>query len=283
MRIRFLLVGLAAIFLTSGLAEGTDLRGEGTDPSNWGFECDRAMSKDLSIRFGELYPTLDIGVNYECETTTRFSVRAPLDPSTDTHSFSARDDALKPITYSLSHSRFQESAPGALYPRWGQTARVSYSHTPTEETRNGAMFSLEAIFFLPGLLKQHGVRVESGYERQNSGIYQLKSQLRPRGYSYEYHRNIGKFSVNYSVPLSSSTLGLGPLPNLKRIKAELFYDHAIGWGSSRSAVYNSMGVELSADITSDKLPMTFEVGMRYTYRLKDDEYEIEPVFFGIRF
>lgn len=283
MKIVFLLVVMAPLFLTSGLAEGTDLRGEDADLSNWGFECDRSINRDLSIRFGELYPTLGAGVSYDCRTKTRFSVRAPLDPSTDTSSFSTENGALKPVVYSLSHSRFRVSTPGALYPRWGQTARVSYSHTPTEDARNGAMFSLEAMFFLPGLLESHGLRVESGYERQSSGIHQLKSQLRPRGYGYEYHRNIGKFSVNYSIPISSSTLGLGPLPNLKYVKAELFYDHAMGWENSHNAIYNSVGVELSADVVSGKLPMTFELGMRFTYRLKDNEYEIQPVCFGIRF
>ena len=299
---------LAALLMCLGLANAQGLdnpidgRGLGTGSANqskWHFDLDRSTSKDLSIRFGEFSPVLDAGIshggrNYRendsatgmdgwNETATRLSIRVPLGMSTNTYSASVESRAIVPITYSLSYGRFQRTSMLDWYPRWGHDVRVSYSHAPIKSDYDGAMLSLQAAFFLPGLLEYQSLRIEGGYERQKSGKYRLESQLCPRGYDYSYHKNIYKASINYSVPITHSSLGLGPLPNLNRVSANLFYDHAIGQGGGHRVTYNSIGAEISADVGSSRLPVTIELGMRAAYRLADNEYRIEPVCFGVEF
>ena len=306
MKMRYILTGmmfLAALSLSLDLAVAEtveNLSKSGSDDLNkWCFNLGTSTEKDLSIRFGGFSPVMDMGISHKdqnpiyngdseeaCnwnETATRLSVRFPLNLSGNTYSTVLENDALTPISYALSYGRLNQMSSQDLYPRWGQIIEVSYSHAVTRDDFKGSMFSVETDVFLPGLFRYHSLNIEAGYERQKSGDYVLKSQLRPRGYSYEYHKNIYSASVNYSVPIASPNMSLGPILNLDRVKGNVFYDHVIGRGGSHNAVYNSVGAELSFDISSSRLPITIELGMRFAYRLSDNGYQIEPVCFGVRF
>lgn len=306
MKIRYILTGmvlLATLSLSLELAVAEtveNLSKSGSDDLNkWCFNLGRSTEKDLSIRFGGFSPVMDMGISHRdqtpiyndgyagaCswnETATRLSVRVPLNLSGDTYSTALENDALTPITYALSYGRLNQMSSQELYPRWGRVIEVSYSHAGIRDDFKGSMFSVETEVFLPGLFRHHSLNIEAGYERQKSGDYVLKSQLRPRGYSYEYHKNIYSASVNYSVPIASPNMSLGPILNLERVKGNLFYDHVIGRGGGHNAVYNSVGAEISFDISSSKLPVVIELGMRFAYRLSDNGYQIEPVCFGVRF
>ncbi len=306
MRIRYILTGmafLAALFLSLDLAVaetvGNLSKSGDADLNKWCFDLGRSTDKDLSIRFGGFSPVMDMGISHRDrtpiysdenaearnwnETATRLSVRVPLNLAANTYSTALENDALTPITYALSYGRLNQMSAQELYPRWGQVIEVSYSHAAVRDDFKGSMFSVETTAFLPGLFRHHSLNIETGYERQKSGEYVLKSQLRPRGYSYEYHKNLYSASVNYSVPIASPNMSLGPVLNLERVKGNLFYDHAIGRGDGNNAVYNSVGAELSFDIDPSSLPITIELGMRFAYRLSDNEYQIEPVCFGLRF
>ncbi len=297
------MVLLVALFLSLDLAVaetvGALSESATDDLDKWRFNLGRSTEKDLSISFGGFSPVMDIGISHKdqtpiyddgyagaCnwnETATRLSVRAPLNLSTNTYSTVLENDALTPITYALSYGRLNQRSAQELYPRWGQVVEVAYSHAVTRDDFKGSMLSIETDVFLPGLFKHHSLNIEAGYERQKSGDYTLKSQFRPRGYSYGYHKNIYSASINYSLPVATPNLSLGPVLNLERIKGNLFYDHIIGRGNGRNAVYNSVGVELSFDINSSSLPVAIDLGMRFAYRLSDNGYQIEPVCFGVRF
>ncbi len=306
MRIKYLLIStivLTALFLSLNLAVAQSVenaaKGETDELNKWCFNMGSSMDRELSIRSGDIFPVMDTGIshrgrtpiyNYDnpeaCswnETATRFSIRVPLDFSTNADPELHENDVLKPITYALSYGRFRQMSSEDLYPSFGQSVEVSYSHAPVKTDFNGAMFAVQTKIFLPGLFKHHSLNMEGGYERQRSGTYVLKSQLRPRGYSYEYHRNIYSASINYTMPLLRPNLSSGRTLNLRQIKANLFYDHAIGRGGGNDATYNSVGAELSFDIDSSRLPVVIDLGMRFSYRLSDNEYEIEPVVFGVRF
>ena len=90
-------------------------------------------------------------------------------------------------------------------------------------------------------------------------------------------------SIDYSLPLAYPDFSLGPIVYVKRIKANLFYDHGVGRDGGRNTLYDSVGAAVSADLNLFTLPFPFDLGVRYTYRLKDDGYEIAPLFLGVSF
>jgi len=240
------------------------------------------------------------------ETSARLGIRVPLNLSKGIHrsalemgisaaftdisnktyveEFDSGNGSLMPLTYSLSYDRSRQASIRDLYPRWRQAARISYSHTPVKSDYNGSIISSRARLFFPGFLKHHSLRVEGAYERQEPDNYRFESELLfPRGYGYKYHDDLYKASFNYSFPIAYPDFSLGPIFYLKRIRANLFYDHGIGRDRGANTLYNSVGVELSADFNIFTLPIPVDLGARYSYRLKDDEYRIEPVLFELSF
>jgi hypothetical protein len=162
--------------------------------------------------------------------------------------------------------------------------RFSYSHTPLRSDYSGSILSAEAEFFVPGFFKHHSLRFGGAYEWQEPDNYRFESAfLFPRGYDYEYHREFYKASAGYSFPLVYPDFSLGPFLYLKRIKGSFFYDHGIGRDGGSNTLYNSVGAELSADFNLFSLPVPFDLGVRYSYRLRDNEYRIEPIFFELSF
>lgn len=241
--------------------------------------------KELSAEFGVRIPfTLTKGIYYtslELGIGTAFT-----DISDKIHidAFENGDGVFMPLTYSLEYSRIRSRLLRDIAPRWGQAARISYSHTPGKSDYDGAMFTAAGRINFPGLMKHHSIGISGAFEWQDPGNYRFESEISfPRGYDYRYHKELYRVSADYNFPILYPDLELGPLFYLKRIKGNLFYDHGIGRYGGENSLYNSIGIELSADFYMLSMPIPFDMGMRYSYRLKDNEYEIEPLFFSMSF
>jgi hypothetical protein len=146
---------------------------------------------------------------------------------------------------------------------------------------DGSMLSADVGLFFPGIFKQHSLRIGGAYERQEPDNYRFESEIPfSRGYDYRYHDNIYKISADYALPMVYPDFDLGPFLYLKRVKGKLFYDGGIGRDNSDNMVYNSIGVELSADLYLFSLFKPLDLGARYSYRFRDNEPRVEPIFFG---
>ena len=91
------------------------------------------------------------------------------------------------------------------------------------------------------------------------------------------------FSANYALPLWYPDIALGPILNVQRIKANLFYDYGKGTGrqyyynpdsnrvyfSTSDEIYQSVGVETTFDFNVMRFLPKFELGFRSTYRFSN--------------
>lgn len=285
---------------------------------------EKVMSGGLDLSYGGFFPILDAGVSYGGRASTydddaeevkwtswnelsaRFGVSVPLILSRGIHHSSLKlgmtamltnisckthvgefengNGSLIPLTYSLSYERIRGASMRDFLPRWAQTVRVSYSHTPAKGDYNGSMLSARARLFFPGLFKHHSLSVGGAYEWQEPDNYRFESESSfPRGYDYEYHEQFYGISADYGFPIAYPDFSLGPFFYLKRIMGNMFYDHGIGRDGGDNIAYNSAGAELSAEFNIFSLPFPLDLGVRYSYRLSDNEYRIEPVFFELSF
>jgi len=281
---------------------------------------EKVMGGWLNLSYAGFFPILDAGVSYGGrasshdngeeekwtswnELSARFGMRVPLvlsrgiyysslelgisaayrDISDKIHveRFEDGNGVLMPLTYTLRYNRVRDASVRDFLPRWAQTARFSYSHTPGKRDYNGSIVFGDARLFFPGLFKHHSLKLGGAYERQEPDNYRFESRLLfPRGYSYRYHRELYKASVDYAFPLLYPDLDLGPLLYLKRIKGKFFYDHGVGRDGGNHIVYNSVGTEVSAEFNLFLLPISLDLGVRYSYRFKDNEHRVESIFLG---
>jgi hypothetical protein len=169
-------------------------------------------------------------------------------------------------------------------PKFGQALYFDSYSTPYGGKFNGNLWDVRGLFFFPGLFKHHSLFFRTGYQSSllspNTNTYTFRNQLfKPRGYAYPNDSRFYTLQTNYQLPVWYADVALGPLLNVQRIKANLFYDFGNGQGSSylydvshpalyvinHSVNYISEGVEMTFDINVMRLLQQVEVGFRISH------------------
>jgi len=273
---------------------------------------------DTSIRYGGRASTLDKSdIEYYSwhETGLGFGTRLPLNFSKGAYTsslnigsiiewrrisrqtyheeFELGNGDFLPIKYQLSYDRLIYSSIRDIYPRWGQSLNLTYQHIPFRSDYIGSKLYAEATLLFPGLFRHHSLKVQAGYEGQNPENYRFSSELEfPRGYDYEFQNKIYKASINYTMPLLYPDFDIGAFFYLKRVRANLFYDYALGKDgkdknvSSSSFIkrdYQSAGLELLLDSHFFTFIVPVDFGFRCSYKIKEKEVVIQGMLFGSAF
>jgi hypothetical protein len=170
--------------------------------------------------------------------------------------------------------------------RWGQSLEIDYYNTPYGGDFSGSLFALRSALYFPGFLKHHFLYgrfdYQKSYQAAEQDIYTFRNAIsKPRGYAYPNDEAFFTFSANYALPIWYPDIALGPVLNIQRIKANLFYDYGAGKGNqyfyginedagdlfigTTDSIYKSVGVETTFDINIMRFLPKFEIGFRATY------------------
>lgn len=181
--------------------------------------------------------------------------------------------------------------------RWGQTLDVDYISTPFGGDFNGDQFAARASLYFPGVAKHHFFYTRLAYQKNLQGIetdiYSFRNRIpKPRGHRYPDDAVFTTAQFNYALPLWYADIALGPILNIQRIKANLFYDYGKGegnvfyydvknsviYGPATDATYQSFGIETTVDLNVFRLLPRVELGLRSTYRLQNQHNPEGMVF-----
>ena len=177
------------------------------------------------------------------------------------------------IDYSFSAVNQIKSVPRDVLPRWEQAVSLEYKNTPFSGNNFGKIFNGELSLLFPGLGKHHSLMILGGYQKKLSSDYAFTDLLfYPRGYNQTkefsnklFNDNLESISLNYKLPLLYPDLKIGSLLYFQRIKANLFYDYAIGKTNSITTNYRSTGIELTSDMNIIRFLFPIDAGARATY------------------
>ncbi len=96
--------------------------------------------------------------------------------------------------------------------------------------KQGSIYIGQANVFLPGILRNHSLRLYAGYQevrRYHKKLILLNYEIRtPRAYTGFWDNRIFATSVDYSFPIAYPDWSLGSVFYFKRLKMNLFYDWA---------------------------------------------------------
>lgn len=187
-----------------------------------------------------------------------------------------RDYQIHSMSYSGFIYALQRMAFRDLYPRWGFVGMVYATHSPFKSTRkqsldSGHLMSGEAMFYLPGLLAHHSLRLYGGFQNRASRQLSFANAVRfARGYRIHPSHRLQTFTADYSFPLFYPDFSIGSLAYIKRLKSNLFADYSIITPSfNHSNRFSSAGIDLIADLHLFRMPMPFEAGIRLSYTFND--------------
>jgi hypothetical protein len=187
---------------------------------------------------------------------------------THASSFSNGNGLFTPITYWFNAYNY-DFEHGYVMPMWGQSISVSYSHTPgTMTDYKGRFISGDMCLYFPGILKRSNFYLEGGYEKQYDREYHYESKLFfTRGYKAEYHDELYKGSINYTLPLfyPDKNMWVG---YLKRIFVNVFFDSIVGIDDldrSDRHLYRSAGIQMMNEFNVLNIALPVNIGVQYAY------------------
>jgi hypothetical protein len=179
----------------------------------------------------------------------------------------------------LFFSNYFRSALRDIYPKWAQTVDLNYSFAPFDKKVYGSALTLKTSFYFPGILPDNGIKIRYEKEIQDPVKFVYANRISmPRGYSNLFAEEVDLLSIDYVMPLLYPDLNISSLLFLKRIRAGLFYDYAMGPGNtfyektSRGLVqmyehddlksFSSTGFELMADLHLFRIPYLISYGVQ---------------------
>ncbi len=183
----------------------------------------------------------------------------------------------------LYFSNSSISAYRDIFPRWAQYIDINYSYAPFDRNIYGNITSIRTAFYLPGFLKNNSIRLRFEAEKQQPSRYFFSSAVSfPRGYSNILSTKINFLSADYVCPLIYPDLNLSGLLYIKRIRADIFYDHASGTDNyylnvlvngdytnefhAGNETFSSFGLELMSDFHLFRIPFTISGGIRTAWK-----------------
>ncbi|MDN5200048.1 hypothetical protein QQ008_01715 [Fulvivirgaceae bacterium BMA10] len=204
---------------------------------------------------------------------------------------------LRSLTHNITFSRTLKTSKRDLNGKFGQELFLNYNHTPIGGDFTGQYLATQGELFLPGLFKHHSVNLRGGYQyqeinfvRNDQGVtlsdrnYGFPSYFFfPRGYSSTIFEHFYHFNANYALPLIYPDLSLGPVLNIQRIKANLFYDFGKGEILDASQNFSSVGIELKTDFNLMRFNQLLEIGVRFSYLTETNASSYELLIGNIGF
>ena len=173
-----------------------------------------------------------------------------------------------------------------LQPRLGFTLDGKLSTAPLHTELYGNIKSLRLNLYLPGIIRNQGLRLRGEWQNQDVASYYFQNHLSlPRGYTQRTFIDISRYSADYAFPIVYPDLSLGSLLYLKRIRGNLYVDYMEGVESyitetrtTRPEHLLSQGVELLADYHLFRFIVEFTSGARISYLPKEKSFGVQMLF-----
>jgi hypothetical protein len=162
-----------------------------------------------------------------------------------------------------------------IWPKFGQVLDIYHTRTLYDKDLYGPVTSVRTAIYLPGLIRNHGVKIRYEYEKQDFRRLLIHNRVSlPRGYDHIISETTNSFSLDYAFPIFYPDFNAGSILYLKRIRNTAFYDYAIGnniynikehEGFEGNDYMSSAGIELLADFYLFRIPFSFSAGIQAAY------------------
>lgn len=180
---------------------------------------------------------------------------------------------------------YRKKATADILPRWGYQLRLRALLPVAAGDNFGSIYAARLTAYLPGILRGHGVMLRANYQYQalEGKHFFLPKRLidAPRGYSFAYqtHRQVA-LKADYAFPLCMPDLSIGSVAYIRRLRANVFYDHSLNQPAdhSRWTAQSSAGIDLLCDWNALRLSFPLTAGIRLVRPINDGTLSAEALF-----
>lgn len=180
------------------------------------------------------------------------------------------------ITYRLYYQHLLRKSTQDVFPDFGIIADGIYRYSPFGETDLGSLILGQSYLYLPGLMRNHGIRFYAGaQEKKSKGSVGFSDAIRyPRGWGKINTNQMFSFASDYKFPVFYPEWSLGGLVYLQRVNASIFADYANLTGNiykngtitgTFNSSISSFGIELIGNANFLRFYAPVEIGFRTSY------------------
>ena len=193
------------------------------------------------------------------------SGRFPLVSSRDTRSYFSGF-----VYYSRKHKKPSRN----VYFPYEQTFLFETKNTTKKSHYVGDYFRSDIYLAFPGVVFLHSLRGKFRYEKQSTSDYSFRRNINfIHGFKNKYlFDSFFGWGIEYEVPIVYPDFSIGPLLNIKRVRATLFVNGGSVDGKTPTFPHThyqesplSYGCELNLDLNFFRQTSLFDFGVRYSY------------------
>jgi hypothetical protein len=196
-----------------------------------------------------------------------------------------QNGTLKALEYQFQFVSLLKRSKLDINSRLGHTINLDYKHAPLGGDYGSNLFAAQSNVYFPGFFKHHSIRLRGSYQYEDKQNYRFSSPVTfTRGTGYIAFDTYTNVSINYALPLVYPDIHIGPLFNLQRVYANMFYDHGFGKSSGfQDLIINSYGAEVSANFNVMRFLPLLNLGVRYSYLPDFNDTTIQIIIGGVSF
>ena len=195
-----------------------------------------------------------------------------------------RNGTMLPLSLRFRWMRYRQGAYRDLYPKDGQVVDLYGDMAIPGYENEGRHLALRGIQYFPGLGRHHNLGAEIAGEWHASAGYNYRfASALPfvKGYEYFDFERMLRVGLFYAFPIAYPDWALGPFLYAKRLRAEVFYNHAALRVDSQNLPLRAVGLDLNLDYHLLSIPqISFGSGIRIAYRHAEKDIHIQLLFFG---
>ena len=189
----------------------------------------------------------------------------PLVSSRDTRSYFSGF-----VYYSRKHKKPSRN----VYFPYEQTFLFETKNTTKKSHYVGDYFRSDIYLAFPGVVFLHSLRGKFRYEKQSTSDYSFRRNINfIHGFKNKYlFDSFFGWGIEYEVPIVYPDFSIGPLLNIKRVRATLFVNGGSVDGKTPTFPHThyqesplSYGCELNLDLNFFRQTSLFDFGVRYSY------------------
>lgn len=194
------------------------------------------------------------------------------------------------IMAALQAYQMREIARSGIYPKWGLGATAKWRSAIDGGENFGSQASLHLYGYIPGLARNHGIKLGLSMQRQNvSGKNYFMGNMvgMPRGFGDDFYgEEYCMATMDYAFPIYLGDFHIWKLAYFKRLKVIPFADYAVsrrhvaqGAGMQSTSLY-SYGTSVLLDFAPFSVGLEISLGVRYAYNGSNRNIPIEKDSFS---
>ena len=234
----------------------------------------------LNLTRGKYLQALSVGAYFLHERVHGYDL--PVRKATEVGPNSPLNALQTTVNYATQLKRNARS----VAPKWGGTFLGTWRTTPFVTGLEARQWGAQASVYLPGLARNHALRLRGGYQWQDQQRYQFAPTISfPRGEGYVSFDHLRAASLDYNLPLAFTHWELGRWLYVQRLRAVVFGDVAQGndfRGAPAQLTYRNVGADALVLFNVLRLRTPLEAGVRVVYRGAVQRWVVEPLAFSIR-